>query len=248
MTTRSLIKKTAETLMYGTFPYSIMKHVPQGFEFYFDLRKYQPDYHPKLVFDVGANTGQTVLKWNKFFPKANYYCFEPVSSTMAELKQNTAKLKNIRYYQCALGAERKQAEIVLCNDSSLNSFVDTVKEISQETEIAQIYTLDEICQSESVSYIDVLKIDTEGFDMEVLKGATAMLKANNITFIQVEAGMNPYNKLHVPLQGFIDYLTPFGYVLFGIYEQHLEWTGEKRLSFSNPVFISEKHAEKLNAN
>jgi hypothetical protein len=67
-----------------------------------------------------------------------------------------------------------------------------------------------------------------------------MLQGHKITFIQVEAGMNPHNKLHVPLQDFVDYLTPFGYVLFGIYEQHLEWTGEKRLSFSNPVFISER--------
>ena len=240
MTTRKLIKKTAETIMYGKLPYFIMKHVPQGFEFYFDLRKFEQNYHPKVIFDVGANAGQTVLKWNRFFPNAEYYCFEPVGSTMAILKKNTAKSKNIRYYQCALGAERKQAEIVLCEDSSLNSFVDSVKEIGETTEVVQITTLDEVCQSENISHIDVLKIDTEGFDIEVLKGATAMLTEMRITFIQVEAGMNPYNKLHVPLQEFVDYLSPYGYVLFGIYEQHLEWTGEKRLNFSNPVFISEK--------
>jgi FkbM family methyltransferase len=237
MTTRKLIKRTAEIMMYGKLPYAIMKNVPQGFEFYFDLRKFQKDYNPKTVFDVGANTGQTVLKWNKFFPKAEYYCFEPVGSTMATLKNNTAKLKNIHYYQCALGAEQKEAEIVLCEDSSLNSFVDTVKEIGEKTETVQIKTLDRICQAEGISYIDVLKIDTEGFDVEVLKGATSMLKENKITFIQVEAGMNPTNKLHVPLQSFVDFLAPYGYVLFGIYEQHLEWTGEKRLAFSNPVFI-----------
>ena len=242
MSTRSIIKKTAETIMYGGFPYSIMKHVPQGFEFYFDLRKYQPDYYPKVVFDVGANMGQTVLKWNRFFPNATYHCFEPVAQTMDILKQNTAKLKNVQYHQYALGADRNQAEIVLCNDSSLNSFVDIVREMGERTEAVQIYTLDEVCEKESIHYVDVLKIDTEGFDIEVLKGATGMLRQHNITFIQVEAGMNPHNKLHVPLQAFVDYLTPFGYVLFGIYEQHLEWTGEKRLSFCNPVFISEKYA------
>ena len=240
MSTRSLIKKTAESIMYGKFPYSIMKHVPQGFEFYFDLRKYRSDYHPKVVFDVGANTGQTVIKWNRFFPKAKYYCFEPVSGTMETLKKNTAGLKNIQYCQYALGAEKKQAEISLFNDSSLNSLSEGLKDSAAKTEIVQINTLDAFCQTESVGYIDVLKIDTEGFDIEVLKGATSMLQGHKITFIQVEAGMNPHNKLHVPLQDFVDYLTPFGYVLFGIYEQHLEWTGEKRLSFSNPVFISER--------
>lgn len=222
MTTRSMIKRTAQAIMYGRFPYKIMKHVPQGFEFYFDLRKYQTKYNPKVIFDVGANTGQTVGKWNKLFPTAEYYCFEPVSSTMAELKRTTGKFNNIHYYQCALGAERKQAEIVLCHDSSINSFVDAVKEIGDRTEIVQIHTLDEVCNLESIKYIDVLKIDTEGFDIEVLKGSTSMLQENNITFIQVEAGMNSANKLHIPLQEFVDFLTPYGYVLFGIYDQHLE--------------------------
>src|SRR5215210_6906620 len=104
MTTRSLIKKIAEIAMYGRLPYGIMKHLPQGFDFYFDLKKYRSDYYPKIVFDVGANTGQTVKKWNKFFPKAEYYCFEPVDATMATLKQNTANSKNIHYRLCALGA------------------------------------------------------------------------------------------------------------------------------------------------
>jgi FkbM family methyltransferase len=230
--------------MYGSFPYSVMKHVPQGFDFYFDLRKFRSDYRPKVVFDVGANIGQTVTKWNKYFPNVEYHCFEPVSSTMAELKQNTARLSNIHYHQCALGTEKKETQIALFDDSSLNSFLDSFKETDVKTESVQIDVLDEFCRKNSIKYIDVLKIDTEGFDLEVLKGATSMLESNSITFIQVEAGMNPYNKLHVPLQEFVDYLAPLGYVLFGIYEQHLEWTGEKWLSFSNPVFISEKHALK----
>ncbi|MGZ3949309.1 MAG: FkbM family methyltransferase [Flavisolibacter sp.] len=242
MSTRSIIKKTAETLMYGRFPYGLMKHVPQGFEFYFDLKKYKKHYQPNVVFDVGANTGQTVLKWNKFFPKAEYHCFEPVAGTMSVLRTNTHKLKNIHYYQCALGAERIQSEIVLCEDSSLNSLVDTTRSFAEETELVQVNTLDQVCHAENVNSIDILKIDTEGFDIEVLKGATSMLEANKIEFIQVEAGMNPTNKLHVPLQSFLDFLVPFGYVLFGIYEQHLEWTGENRLAFSNPVFISERYS------
>jgi FkbM family methyltransferase len=243
MHTRSLIKKTAEVIMYGNLPYGIVKHIPQGLEFYIDLRKYKSDFYPKIIFDVGANTGQTVLKWNKFFPKAEYYCFEPVNSTMLALKNNTAKYKNIHYYQCALGAESKQADITLCHDPSLNSFVDSVKEIGEKTEKVQINTIDEICELESLNFIDVLKIDTEGFDIEVLKGAVRMLETNRIMFIQVEAGMNPYNKLHVPLQNFVDYLAQYNYVLFGIYEQHLEWNGQKRLSFSNPVFISSRNID-----
>jgi FkbM family methyltransferase len=242
MLTRNIIKKTAETLMYGRFPYGLMRHVPQGFEFYFDLKKYRHDYSPKVVFDVGANTGQTVIKWNKFFPKAQYYCFEPVAATMSVLKRNTYKLKNIQYFQCALGAETIESEIILCEDSSLNSLVATFKELAAETETVQIKKLDEVCYSAKLDYIDILKIDTEGFDIEVLKGSASMLKANSIGFIQVEAGMNPTNKLHVPLQAFVDFLAPYGYVLFGIYEQHLEWTGENRLAFSNPVFISERQA------
>jgi FkbM family methyltransferase len=159
---------------------------------------------------------------------------------MQLLKKSTRKLHNVTYHQFALGDKVESKEITLFKDSRLNTLQqskgDPANIISKET--IQITTLDRISESMGIRQIDFLKIDTEGFDIEVLKGAMTFLKERQITFVQVEAGMNPYNQRHIPIQKFVDFLRPFGYILFGIYDQHLEWSGEKRLRMSNPVFIS----------
>jgi FkbM family methyltransferase len=239
MNTHDLIKNTTENIMYNFVPFNILKHVPQGIDLFYDLRKLNPRYFPSVVFDVGANIGQTVLKWNKFFPQATYHCFEPVTSTMRLLKNNTRKLNNVTYHPFALGDKSDIKEITIFHDSRLNTLqhntADSKKIIRKE--VIQITTVDEVCDRMAINQIDFLKIDTEGFDIEVLNGSASMLKGKRITFIQVEAGMNPFNQRHIPIYDFVDFLKPFGYILFGIYDQHLEWNGEKRLRMSNPVFI-----------
>lgn len=250
MRTREIIKKTAEGVMYNMVPYSILRHVPQGFDLFYDLKKLNPNYYPGVVFDVGANIGQTVTKWNKFFPKTSYHCFEPVQGTMQQLQKNTSGLRNVTYHHCALGAEIKTEEITLFQDSRMNTLHESKGDptVNHGKETIHIKTADTICEQAGINHIDFVKIDTEGFDIEVLKGAQTLLKEKRITFIQVEAGMNPYNERHVPFHDFIDFLHPYGYILFGIYGQHLEWNGEKRLRMSNPVFISvDSDFKKLNS-
>ena len=58
-----------------------------------------------------------------------------------------------------------------------------------------------------------------------------------IRFIQVESGMNPFNDRHIPYHAFHELMTHFGYLPFGLYEQHLEWNGQARLRFVNAVFV-----------
>jgi FkbM family methyltransferase len=238
--TRDMIKNIAEGVMYNIVPYGIMKYVPQGFDLFYDLKKIHPDYYPSVVFDVGANIGQTVLKWNKFFPKATYHCFEPVKGTFDTLKRNTTSLTNVTYHHCALGAETKKETITLFEDSRMNTLQESKGDPDRKLGIEEIkiFRVDEICEAHGIKKIDFMKIDTEGFDIEVLKGSQSMLKNFGISFIQVEAGMNPYNTRHAPFHKIEEFLASYGYVLFGIYGQHLEWNGTKRLRMSNPVFIS----------
>jgi hypothetical protein len=106
------------------------------------------------------------------------------------------------------------------------------------TEEVAIERLDEFCGRNSIREIGFLKVDTEGYDLEVLKGATALFNQGRIGIVQLEAGMNPQNDLHVPLRDFMDFLEPRGYSLLGIYEQQNEWpTADPRLRRSNPLFI-----------
>jgi len=194
----------------------------------------------KVAFDVGANVGQSVYRIFRAFPHADIYCFEPILSTFNQLKINVKRMTRVQCFQLALGSSKGTTQVVLQNSSLINSLARTIeanakKDLNLET--VQIDTLDRFCDEHKVKHIDFLKIGTEGFDLEVLKGGEQMLTSGRVTFVQVEAGISYTNKEHIPLQQFRQYLEERGYVLFGVYEQTLEWTGELRLKFCNPVFV-----------
>jgi hypothetical protein len=86
------------------------------------------------------------------------------------------------------------------------------------TESVDIVTLDEFCQDKGIDHINYLKIDTEGGDLDVLKGAVKMLTEQRIDLVEVEAGMNPSNTWHVPFEALKEFLESHRYFLWN-YEQ-----------------------------
>jgi FkbM family methyltransferase len=222
-----------------------LDRLPHGFDAGYDITERMPEVH--TIVDVGANVGQSTLTYARLWPAARIYSFEPFSDALAQLKANTASHDRIVCVGCALGAAAGSARVALERGSVNNSLLNA---IGQESEVRPgsaveeiaIRTLDEFCQSERIDRIDLLKVDTEGTDLEVLQGAARLLGGQAISFVQVEAGMNPRNRKHVPLQVLQATLEPLGYSLFGLYDQIPEWSGEARLRFCNAMFVSERDA------
>src|SRR6266478_2356524 len=77
----------------------------------------------RTIFDVGANTGQSALRFAEAFPSSDIYSFEPVPDTFAALKRNTANNPRVRTFQCAMGAKPDRAKIYLGDLSQKNSMV-----------------------------------------------------------------------------------------------------------------------------
>lgn len=200
----------------------------------------------RTIFDVGANVGQTATAFAASFPDAGIRSFEPFSATFVMLQQNTARLPKVSCEQLALGSAAGSVSVPLQTSSVNNSLrASPVSSGVGAEETIEVDTLDGYCSARDIDEIDYLKIDTEGHDLEVLKGAREMLAAHKVGFVQVEAAMTRENRKHVAFAEFDNHLWNFGYVLFGIYEQTPEWDGEARLRFANPVFISPKMMDSL---
>jgi FkbM family methyltransferase len=211
-----------------------------GCDVFLDIHRHLPDYAISTIFDIGAHIGQSAREFRMRFPAADIYCFEPVPSTFRKLCANIGSSEKIRTFPLAFGSSPGSADVILQPDSSNNSLQNTAKPPLPEgsrTERVDIDTLDDFCHAHDISQIDYLKIDTEGYDLEVLKGAEDIMRRRCVTFIQTEAGMNPYNQKHVPLRTLQEFLEAHHYALFGLYDQTLEWTGEARLRYCNAVFI-----------
>lgn len=205
-------------------------------------------YSFNVIFDVGANVGQSAEVYLEKFSNSHIYCFEPVSSTFDKLRENLKASQRIDFYNIALGSSNRTGQMVLQGESDMffmqgqsNALVEND---DVQTESVDVVKLDDFCDAHKVAHIDFLKVDAEGGDLDVLEGAAKMLSEQRINLIQVEAGMNPANRRHVPLELLKAFLESHKYFIFGIYEQMFEWpTGEPHLRRTNPIFISQKMIE-----
>lgn len=176
------------------------------------LREWQPS---DLIFDVGANDGRTILRWRRHLPSTRIFAFEPVKSTFDTLAERTAALPDVRLFHCALGAVPERRTIYLDEMSALNSFY-AERTGSGRSEEVEVDTLDAVLAREGVDRVQLLKIDAEGHDLEVLKGATAALADRRFDIIQVEAGFGVPGLPAPSLCKFQQLLEPHGYHLHAI--------------------------------
>ena len=217
----------------------IFRALPRGVDLYYDITNNLPFYASGIIFDVGANIGQSAEKFMGWFPGAQIYCFEPAASAFAALQVKFSSAENVHCFQLALDVSKEHGKLHLYRDSLNNSLI-VFNSDYERTENIETETISYFCRNRNIDRINLLKIDTEGYDLNVLMGAVDMLDKKRIDLIEVEAGMNPRNPKHVPIEKFKAFLEARGYSLFGIYEQTNEFpTGESNIRRVNAVFISD---------
>jgi|GEM_PF-1559918 len=192
----------------------------------------------KVVFDVGANCGQTSAAFLRYFPDAAIHAFEPSSASHAALLAAVGGSGRVTCHRVALGAEAGAVHFTTFGTSVSNAIV--ADSASVATEVVRRETGDVFCAAQDIGRIGYLKIDTEGHDLEVLRGFTRMLAEQRIDALEVEAGMHHHNDKHVPLSDFMAFLAPLGYFVFQFYEQAFERHGRAHLRRVNALFVSDR--------
>lgn len=167
-----------------------------------------------VFFDVGANIGKYSGMLVKEYPGSFVYSFEPNQKTFEILLQNVSgKAKCIN---AGLGAEQKTARLYTYSDSVASSHASIYGEVFSTFHKAanvigmdvKMTTIDSFCEEEKISHIDLLKIDTEGNELQVLKGATRMISEDRIKVIQFEFGeCNVFSRVF--LRDFYDILQNY---------------------------------------
>lgn len=199
------------------------------------LKRRMPLHEFRVVVDVGANEGDKAAEYLQHFPNARIWAFEPVSATCAKLRARFAPEPRVEVRQEALGSSQTTARILVSGISVSNRIV-TREEPGSRYERVAVATGDAFLAGAGITEIDFIKIDTEGHDLEVLIGFTEALQRKAIRFIQVEAGMNSTNKLHVPIHDFMQFLEPLGYHIYRIVDQVLEYDNRAILRRADLIF------------
>jgi FkbM family methyltransferase len=215
--------------------YKLVPFIPNGRLLPLDLKR--ANIYPENIFDVGANIGQTANYFLKNFPDAEIYSFEPVLSVYKELVANTANTK-IKCFNQALGDEKTNSKIYKSETyngvASINGIGN--KDLTTE-EIIEITTGEDICAEYQLQSIDLLKIDTEGYELNVLKGFESMLK-NKVKLIYAEVCFDSTNPCQTYIITLLEYLSPYGFILSGFYNPYRVGHNKLKLNHCDILFIN----------
>jgi FkbM family methyltransferase len=241
----SLVETQLKNLVEKATGVHVHRVWPFGIDVCRDIKNALPAFQADVVFDVGANVGQSAAKFLRCFPQSHIYCFEPAGQTFRQLRENFKGNERVHSFQVALGASKGKGRLLLQGSPDVFRLLDPSEGASVSdalgVEGVDVEPLDEFCRDANINQISYLKIDTEGGDLAVLKGAENMLSEHRIELVEVEAGMHSGNERHVPFEVLKEFLESKRYLLFGIYGQELEWpTNEPYLRRTNPVFVSER--------
>src|SRR5262249_26215346 len=157
--------------------------LPFGREVWVDIARLSERWGLPInrVFDAGANIGRTSLAVLAPLPSATVYSVEPHPDTFRKLAEGLAG-RRARAFNIGLSDKSGNAQLFTYGADVLNSLSPTTPHAVRFGTTGkpipiQVSTVDEFCSSHDIDTIDVLKVDTEGCDLDVLKGAAGKLKS-----------------------------------------------------------------------
>lgn len=187
----------------------------------------------KNIVDVGANKGQFAAFAASQWSDAELYCFEPLPAPRQRLKAvvGAVALGRAQVFDCALGAVEGEAVIHVASREDSSSLLPLAAEQKRlfdmtaagEMTIA-VRRLDEMAELAAIQNA-LLKIDVQGFELEVLKGAAGRLGAFDAIYVEMS-----YVELYEG-QALADEVTAFlsaaGFALRSTFNDHIDPAGRR---------------------
>lgn len=208
---------------------------------------------PKVFLDIGANTGSYSQMVLEKIP-CNLIAFEPQTSCYKKLKLIADSIGRMNVFNYAIGAENGNVEIYFSGDedewatvSNESLQVPYLQNRHYTSEMVKMITLDqfvlefhEYSLGQSFEQIEVMKVDTEGLELEVLLGAKSLISSGYLKAIILEYNHHHLFRghtildFHRLLEGYICYrIMPFG----GIRKVDSANPIENVALYSNLVFV-----------
>lgn len=202
-----------------------------------------------IIIDAGANDGQSVERYRRRWPDALVHCFEPDPRAFGVLKSRWGDVKDVNLHQVALGAAPGKTQFNLGSASYVSSILPRINGYfgnlpTVSSEEVDVTTLDAFLEKERIPYVNILKMDLQGFELEALKGATRALKEEMFDLIFTEVWFEPAYENTPPYWKIPQLLADFKYKTWAIEIEEYPLNDEGR--WGNIIFVSNRYAKVLN--
>jgi FkbM family methyltransferase len=176
-----------------------------------------------VIFDVGANSGMISLQFAKLVPQGRVYAFEPTFYAFSKLKRNLelnpGLAKRVVAVQSFVSSSTLEKHDIKAYASwKVAGITDGIKHrihggVEKSTEGIGAVSLDDFCEQHKVARLDFMKIDTDGYELEVLKGAGKVISRFSPVII-FETGVYAMNERGLDFSDYIEFFNTRPYSLF----------------------------------
>ncbi|MCS7073595.1 MAG: FkbM family methyltransferase [Bacteroidia bacterium] len=170
-----------------------------------------------VVFDIGTNIGETLLNFAKRNPTGTNYGFEPVPYLYERASYNISinPFKSIKLHNLALSNTKETLYFSLPNNHNSGG-ISMSKQKNSDMKEVQAIPLDDFVTENQITKVDFIKIDVEGFELNVLLGAKQTLLSQKPKLFIELSNSNLLRQNHSSKQ-LVEFLTDLGYTI-----QHAE--------------------------
>jgi len=130
-----------------------------------------------ICFDIGGNIGFFAALMAAAAKNTQVYCFEPISlnTKLIEISIQLNSLNNVTVENIAIGSKNGETEFVISEDSAYSSILDTGRSPHHATCKVPLRTLDSYVAEKGIPKVNLLKVDVEGAEADVIRGAMKTL-------------------------------------------------------------------------
>jgi FkbM family methyltransferase len=184
------------------------------------------------IFDLGGNEGQSIRHFQQDFRTPRIISFEPARSCLEILKRKFGNQPSVQIVPKAVGENTSTGELKIFERSGMNSLLPLEPGAAAvgarldvlETEKVEIISLDDFTAQNGIEKIDILKIDCQGGEMAILRGAKRLLAEQLVKCLYLEVMFKPLYRDQAALSEYVRFLEPFNFDLTGFYKPALRQT------------------------
>jgi FkbM family methyltransferase len=173
------------------------------------------NYQPKVILDVGANHGNWTRTWKKEFNQSKFILVEP-QNWLAD-KYSDLTDENLIYLPVGAGKESGKLLFTINSDRDDSSTFSMSAEEAKSRNFKQVevdvMSINDIIAKNSSAKPDIIKIDAEGLDLEVLKGASEMFGHTELFLVECSINCMAFEN---SLSNVINFMEERGYRVFEI--------------------------------
>lgn len=189
---------------------------------------------PDVILDIGAAGGAWAQRASKIWPNARIVGFEPNASRVPELEDTRARIPNFTYQRCLLGSRPGEIEYVDSRDQT--SLYDRAASGPKAT--APMLTLDSLLTDNVIPPPAFMKLDVQGYELEILKGGQLALASAQAVLLEVNAyHLSPEMPIVLDVLNYMDANGFFWYDILGL----LRRQADDAMSHMDLLFLRRDH-------